>query len=114
MTEPGLIVALDFGGTKMAAAVAGSDGQIVDTATVPTKPADGADRAMQRILDAATGLARRAQGTGRVTAVGVATMASPLPIACYSPPTSPAGSDWPSRRWSGRGSPGPRFKSTTT
>jgi glucokinase len=74
VTESGLIVALDFGGTKMAAAVAGSDGQILDTATIPTKPADGADPAMQRILDAAAGLARRAQGADRVTAVGVATM----------------------------------------
>ena len=64
MTEPGLIVALDFGGTKMAAGVADADGQILDTATIPTKPADGADRAMQRILDAAAGLSRRGQGAG--------------------------------------------------
>ena len=74
MTEPGLIVALDFGGTKMATAVAGSDGEILDAATIPTQPAEGADRAIQRILDAATGLAGREQGIDQVAAVGVSTM----------------------------------------
>lgn len=74
MTESGLIVALDFGGTKMATAVAGSDGEILDTATIPTKPAEGADRAIQRILDAAMGLAGREQRIDEVAAVGVSTM----------------------------------------
>jgi hypothetical protein len=49
-------------------AFAGSDGQILDTATIPTKPADGADRAIHRILDAAAGRARRRQGADQVTA----------------------------------------------
>lgn len=74
MAETGHIVGLDFGGTKLAAAVADRSGQVLETVTVPTRPGRGADRAMRRILDAAADLVQRSTATGRVSAVGVATM----------------------------------------
>lgn len=74
MADTGCIVGLDFGGTKMAAAVADGSGQVLGTVIVPTRPELGADRAIGRILDAATDLVQRSAATGRVSAAGVATM----------------------------------------
>jgi glucokinase len=77
VTGTGAIVGLDFGGTKMAAAVADGSGRILGSVTVPTRPERGADSAMRRILDAAADLARRGNAAGRVGAAGVATMGIP-------------------------------------
>ncbi|HTR32973.1 MAG TPA: ROK family protein [Gaiellaceae bacterium] len=52
----GVVLGIDFGGTKIAAAVADRDGGRLREATVPTEPARGARWNLERGLDAARGL----------------------------------------------------------
>lgn len=49
----GQILGIDFGGTKMALALAEPDGTIVERVRLPTHAGDGAERALARALDAA-------------------------------------------------------------
>lgn len=73
MTGPdktGLLLGIDFGGTKMALAVAGADGQVLAHDVLPTLPDLGAEASLDRALNRAAELAR---GLGELTAVGIAT-----------------------------------------
>jgi glucokinase len=55
MSQRPLVLALDVGGTKLAAGVVAPDGRILATGMVPAGPADGPDRMIERHL----ALARR-------------------------------------------------------
>jgi len=66
------VLALDFGGTKVAVATAGLDGDILESVRLDTKAPEGARQAVQRALAAACELMERAQAGdgGRPLAVG--------------------------------------------
>lgn len=71
MTTTGVLLGIDFGGTKMALALAEPDGSIIERRRLPTNAVDGAQRALARALDAAEKLV---SDSGRpVLAAGVAT-----------------------------------------
>src|SRR5690349_19833881 len=64
----GVVAALDFGGTKIAVATATPAGEILEQERIDTEPAQGAQRALRRAMDAARGLLERTGG--RCVAVG--------------------------------------------
>jgi glucokinase len=67
------VLALDIGGTKLAAAVVSADGGVRGGRVIATKPGDGGERIIQRALELAATV-RREQGTGSaLTALGVST-----------------------------------------
>lgn len=69
MSGPGVVVGVDLGGTKTAAAVVGADGTLGPVRTVPTRAADGPDAVF-----AAVETAVRAAADGQpVTGVGIGT-----------------------------------------
>lgn len=61
---------IDFGGTKVAVAVAGPDGRILDRAVLEVRPERGADQVVDRTVAEARRLLA-ATGTDRPAAVGV-------------------------------------------
>jgi glucokinase len=66
-------LALDIGGTKLAAAAVGADGSVRGRREIGTRPGDGADSVLQRALDLVA-LVREEQGAeGHLTALGVST-----------------------------------------
>ena len=67
-----LLLGFDLGGTKLALALARADGAIETTATLPTRPEEGAESALDRALEAAR--AFLADQNARARAVGVSTM----------------------------------------
>jgi glucokinase len=67
------VLALDIGGTKLAAAAVGADGSVRGRREIGTRPGDGAEVVFQRALDL-TALVHEEQGTGEpLTALGVST-----------------------------------------
>lgn len=52
VASTGRLLGIDFGGTKMALALAGADGTILERRRLPTNAGDGAERALGRALDA--------------------------------------------------------------
>ena len=55
------VLALDIGGTKLAAAVVGADGTARGRQVIGTKPEDGADRIIDRALDLAVAVRQEGQ-----------------------------------------------------
>ena len=66
------LLGLDFGGTKIALALAELTGETIAVTTVPTNAADGAEQALERGITAARDLLRHRQK--EAAAVGIATM----------------------------------------
>ena len=66
------LLGLDFGGTKIACAVADPAGTPIAEVTIPTDPDRGAHQALERTFAAVDGL--RANCPGRLVGVGVSTM----------------------------------------
>src|ERR671933_471838 len=76
MEAAGFVLAMDFGGTKMALATADLSGRIIEERRLPTRAARGADQAIARALDVARTLVESAaahHGDGPA-AVGVSSM----------------------------------------
>src|SRR5579884_3211860 len=70
-----VVLAFDFGGTKMAIATAACSGQILQRTELPTRGAEGAEQALARAVTAGTSLLRETAGDGAVPrGVGVSTM----------------------------------------
>ncbi|MBO0881573.1 MAG: ROK family protein, partial [Mycobacterium sp.] len=67
-----LILGLDFGGTKIACAVADLAGTPVDQVVIATEPDNGAEQALRRTFAAVDEL--RSRQPGRLVGVGVSTM----------------------------------------
>jgi glucokinase len=69
------LIAIDFGGTKIAMATTTSNGERLQALEIPTQAADGATRVMQRMFDAAAGLieATRRVHPGTLNAVSAVT-----------------------------------------
>lgn len=65
------VLALDIGGTKIAAAAIRADGSVISRRVTGTQPGDGADRVIERALDLAAAV-REEQGKG-LSALGVST-----------------------------------------
>lgn len=90
----GAVLALDIGGTKIAAAIGDGDGALRHRRSLPTDAGRGAER----VLEAALGLARavlgeeRASG-GEVGAVGVSTMGLTRPDRVELAPNVPGWAD---------------------
>jgi glucokinase len=66
-------LALDIGGTKLAAAAVGADGRVIGRREIGTRPGDGADSVFQRALDLAALVREEQGGGGHLTALGVST-----------------------------------------
>src|SRR5438876_6865249 len=69
------VVAIDFGGTKVAIATADTTGSILQQARIDTNASQGAQQILERTTDTAHALIERtvAEGGGQCVAVGVAT-----------------------------------------
>jgi glucokinase len=69
------VLAIDFGGTKIAIAVVGLDGRVLDSRRLPTHAADGARQAIDRTVAAACALIKAAEEgrRGRCVAIGAVT-----------------------------------------
>jgi glucokinase len=69
------VVAIDFGGTKVAVATAGTTGSILQQARIDTNASQGAQQILERTTDTAQALIERtlAEMGGHCVAVGVAT-----------------------------------------
>jgi len=72
---PEAVFAVDIGGTKTTAALAGVGDVILDTVTAPTPAAEGPEAVVRTVADLAAQLVARAGGTGaiRLHGLGVAT-----------------------------------------
>lgn len=77
--QPPVIIALDFGGTKIAVAVCEPDGEQLDEATVLVTRNDGAERNLRRGIDHARSLHARCAPGRPVAAVGACTFGIPMP-----------------------------------
>lgn len=79
-----VLLGLDFGGTKTAAAVAAPDGRVLHRRTVPTAAGDGAEAVLQRGLGLAHELVESAAGApgspGGVEVVGVGACTFGIPF----------------------------------
>jgi glucokinase len=76
MSSP-VVVGLDFGGTKIAAAVCDLAGRRLGTTTVPTMPEGGARAALERAIDAARRLVYDTASDDELLAVGASTFGIP-------------------------------------
>ncbi|MGP3969873.1 ROK family protein [Streptomyces sp. 6N223] len=71
-TEPAPVLALDIGGTKLAAGVVRADGEALAFAVAPTLVQDGPDAALKRLLDLGrVVLSRTGTAPGELLGVGV-------------------------------------------
>jgi glucokinase len=67
------VLALDIGGTKLAAAVVSADGSVRGRRAIDTKPEEGADRVIQRALELAATVRQDQGASPPLTALGVST-----------------------------------------
>lgn len=74
-----LVLGLDFGGSKIAAAVADATGRRLAESTVATDPARGARWNLELGIDAARTLLGKASGDGALASVGACTFGIPAP-----------------------------------
>jgi glucokinase len=68
---PGIVLGIDFGGTKIALAAATAAGERLGDVRIETRAADGAAEVVRRAVEAANSLV--AETAGRLVAVGVST-----------------------------------------
>jgi len=69
------VLALDLGGTKLAAGVGHADGEVTRQAQAPTRASEGAESVLQRAIELAVRVYEEELAAGgRIDAVGVATM----------------------------------------
>jgi glucokinase len=96
VTESSPILAIDIGGTKLAAALVDRDGVVLRRAEIPTPAAPPGERGT--VADTLIDLARRVAGEDRPAAVGVAS-AGPLDIVAgtVSPVNIPSWREFPLR-----------------
>jgi glucokinase len=96
VTESSPILAIDIGGTKLAAALVDRDGGVLRRAEIPTPAAPPGERGT--VADTLIDLARQVVGEDRPAAVGVAS-AGPLDIVAgtVSPVNIPSWRDFPLR-----------------
>jgi glucokinase len=78
MSQPPVVVGLDFGGTKLAAAVCDLSGSQLASAVVPSGAELGARAAFDRGIQAARDLLERAAPGAALAAVGVSTFGIPF------------------------------------
>src|SRR6266516_2518165 len=74
---PPVVLGIDFGASKIAAAACGTDGTLLASRTVPTKAGSGARAVFDRGVRAARGLLDMAEGC-ELAAVGVSTVGIPF------------------------------------
>ncbi|MGD0808202.1 MAG: ROK family protein [Acidimicrobiales bacterium] len=67
------VLALDIGGTKLAAGMVDADGEVRGRLEVPTRPEDGAELVFERAVDLAARVREEQAAGERVTALGVST-----------------------------------------
>jgi glucokinase len=67
------VLALDIGGTKLAAGVVGEDGSVRGRQVIDTKPEDGAGTVIERALDLAAKVRRDEGASPPLTSLGVST-----------------------------------------
>jgi glucokinase len=67
------VLALDIGGTKLAAAVVGEDGALSDRHVIETAVGDGAERVLESALELVAGVLESQPGDARPRVLGVST-----------------------------------------
>jgi glucokinase len=72
-----VVLGIDFGGSKIATAVAGEDGARLGMSTIPTRPADGAQTTFERGLTAARELVDQVADGRPLAVVGACTIGIP-------------------------------------
>lgn len=75
---PRVVIGLDFGGSKIAVAVAGLDGERLGTLVVPTDPGLGARWNLDHGIDAARSLKAEVAAGAELSAVGACTFGIPV------------------------------------
>ncbi|MFL5673792.1 MAG: ROK family protein, partial [Chloroflexota bacterium] len=93
-----LVLALDIGGTKLAAGVVAADGRVLSMATIPSRVEEGPDAMIARHLDLAREMVRAAGiELASVRAVGIACGGplDPSTGVIQSPPNLPGWDDVP-------------------
>jgi glucokinase len=78
MSQPPVVLGLDYGGTKIAAAVCDLAGQRLASAVVPSRGAHGALASFEHGIETARDLLRTAAPGAELTAVGVSTFGIPF------------------------------------
>ncbi len=91
MSQPPVVVGLDYGGTKIAAAVCGLSGKQLASAVVPSGAELGAQAAFDRGIQAVRGLLDQAAPGAALAAVGVSTFGIPFEDRVE---LAPAIADW--------------------
>jgi len=76
MSQPGFVLGIDFGGTKLAVATSRGDARLLYRQEIPTCANRGAEQALRRAIGAGQRLVEqtRQSSGGRLEGVGVATM----------------------------------------
>ncbi|CAM2138605.1 Fructokinase [Pararobbsia alpina] len=69
---PGCLLAIDFGGTKIAMATAAPTGERLRECEIPTLAEEGADRVLERMFEAASNLVRETTAATRLSLQAVA------------------------------------------
>lgn len=77
MAERPVVLAIDFGGTKIAAAIADADGTRIESTTIRIDPADSAQTSFERGIALARSLHERLAGDRELRAVGACTFGIP-------------------------------------
>ncbi len=75
------VAAVDFGGTKVAAATATASGEIVDRVRLDTRAPEGADQAVARAIDATRTLIARTESATGEPCAGAGIVCPGLPLA---------------------------------
>src|SRR5256885_16554256 len=88
-----VVLGLDFGGTKIAAAVCDTSGARLGTTVVETRPADGAEASLERGIHAARTLLDTHAPGRRLAAVGACTFGIPREDRVDLAPTVPGWED---------------------
>ena len=114
MADRPVVLGIDFGGTKIAAAIADADGTRIESTTIRIDPAGGAQTSFDRGIALARSLHERLAGDRELRAVGACTFGIPHETPSTSPPTSTAGNRSPSAVTCGPRSPARRSRSAPT
>jgi glucokinase len=95
MTHPPVVLGLDFGGTKIAAAVCDLDGIRIGSTVVESLATDGARASFDQGVEAARGLLASAAADATLAAVGVSTFGIPFDDRVDLAPAIPGWESFP-------------------
>ncbi|UBV44252.1 ROK family protein (plasmid) [Deinococcus taeanensis] len=89
------VLAIDIGGTKLAAGIVSATGELLDTARTPTHAEQGPDRVVERVIDLCRTLLRRSPVTVDRAGVGCGGPLDTRRGLIQNPPNLPGWIDYP-------------------